>query len=147
LPRRRGRGYNERDGRAENRQGRRCVRKEREQNCPVLPDQPQKGGFTSRGTPSLYCGYDGGVMQKKWVYDELAHARQEGITVDVGGVSYENRSPEELWKVLQRGTYMLDYEADTLGRITALHIDRVEPSERSAYKTMRCTKKQRSEKE
>lgn len=80
-------------------------------------------------------------MQKKWVFDELAHAKKEGIKVDVGGVSYEDRPPQELWKVLQRGAYMLDYEADTLGRIVALHIDRVEPSERPTHKTMRCTEK------
>lgn len=107
----------------------------------------QKDGFTSRGTPSLICSYDGGTMQKKWVLDELAHARRKGISVDVGGVSYEDRPPEELWKVLQRGAYMLDYEADTLGRITALHIDRVGPSEQPSYKSMRCTSKKRSEKE
>lgn len=86
-------------------------------------------------------------MQKKWVYDELAHAKKMGIAVDVGGVSYEDRPPEELWKVLQRGAYMLDYEADMLGRITALHIDRIRSSEQPAYKTMRCTSKKWSEKE
>lgn len=99
------------------------------------------------GYTSLACGCIGGFMQKKWVYDELAHARKQGIRIDVGGVSYENKPPEELWKVLQRGAYMLDYEADTLGRITALHIDRVEPSEQPTYKSMRCTNKKRSEKE
>ena len=86
-------------------------------------------------------------MQKKWVLEELAHAREQGIRIDVGGVSYEDRPPEELWKVLQRGAYMLDYEADMLGRITALHIDRVGPSEPQNYKSMRYAQNKRSEKE
>jgi hypothetical protein len=97
--------------------------------------------------PSLICGYTGGFMQKKWVLEELAHAREQGIRIDVGGVSYEDRPPEELWKVLQRGAYMLDYEADMLGRITALHIDRVGPSEPPTYKSMRYAQNKRSEKE
>ena len=79
-------------------------------------------------------------MQKKWAMDEWQHTRERGISLDVGGVSYTDRNPEELWKVLQRGSYMLDYEADPLGRIVALHIDRVEPSEKPAYRGMRCKK-------
>ncbi len=80
-------------------------------------------------------------MQKKWLMDEWKHAKENGIDVDVGGVSYIDRSPEELWQVMQRGSYMLDYEADSLGRITALHIDKVEPSDKkTSQKGKRCRK-------
>ena len=79
-------------------------------------------------------------MQKKWIMDEFEHAKKAGIAVDVQGVSYSDRNPEELWQVLQRGNYMLDYEGDALGRIVALHIDQIEPSEKPPYKT-RCQKK------
>ena len=48
---------------------------------------------------------------------------------------------------------MLDYEGDMLGRIVALHVDSVGPSEQPSYKTLRCKKtkiwpekKRRSEK-
>lgn len=78
-------------------------------------------------------------MQKKWVMDEWQHTKDNGISLDVDGVSYSDRNPEELWRVLQRGTYMLDYEADSLGRIVALHIDEIEPSKKPIYKGMRCT--------
>ena len=60
--------------------------------------------------------------------DEWQHAKKHGIALDVDGVSYSDRSPEELWKVMQEGSYMLDYEADSNGRIVALHIDQIEPS-------------------
>ena len=77
--------------------------------------------------------------QKKWVMDEWQHTRENGISLDVGGVSYSDKKPEELWKVLQRGTYMLDYEADSLGRIVALHIDEIKSSKKPMDKGMRCT--------
>lgn len=81
-------------------------------------------------------------MQKnQWILEEFAHAKKCGIAIDVEGVSYTNRKPEELLKVMERGSYMLDYEGDALGQIVALHIDRVGPSEKPSYKSLRCTKK------
>jgi len=59
---------------------------------------------------------------------EWRNAKENGISMDVEGVSYDNRTPQELWQVMQRGNYMLDYEADQAGKIVALHFDRVEPS-------------------
>ena len=67
-------------------------------------------------------------MQKKWLMAEWRNAKENGISMDVEGVSYDNRTPQELWQVMQRGSYMLDYEADPAGKIVALHFDRVEPS-------------------
>lgn len=81
-------------------------------------------------------------MQKnQWILEEFAHAKKSGIAIDVGGISYENKSPEEILQVLQKGSYMLDYEGDMLGNIVALHIDKVGPSEKPSYKSLRCTKK------
>ena len=74
-------------------------------------------------------------MKKQWIIEEFVHARERGIRVDVNGVPYENR--EELWQVLQKGSYMLDYEGDALGQIVALHIDKVGPSEKPTYKSLR----------
>ena len=74
-------------------------------------------------------------MKKQWIMEEFVHAREKGIKVDVNGVPYESR--EELWQVLQKGSYMLDYEGDALGQIVALHIDKVGPSEKPTYKSLK----------
>ena len=50
---------------------------------------------------------------------ELAHAREQGIAVDVEGVPYEDQTPVELWELMQKRNYMLDYEGDDTGRIVA----------------------------
>lgn len=76
-------------------------------------------------------------MQKKWIMDEFRHAKKRGIAVDVQGVSYSDKSPEELWQVLQKGSYMLDYEGDSLGHIVALHIDPIKSSDKLPYKRSR----------
>lgn len=78
-------------------------------------------------------------LKKQWIMEEFAHAREKGIAVDVEGISYD--SQEKLWQVLQNGSYMLDYEGDALGQIVALHINKVGPSEKPSYKSLRCTKK------
>lgn len=67
-------------------------------------------------------------MQKnKWILNEAVFAKERGIQVDVDGVDYTNKPVESLSKVLEDGSYMLDYEGDTQGHIVALHIDLVEP--------------------
>ena len=73
-------------------------------------------------------------MHKKWIMDEFMHAKKEGIDVDVHGVPYSDKSPEEFWQVLQTGNYMLDYEGDSMGHIVALHVDLNEPSDRPPKK-------------
>ena len=67
--------------------------------------------------------------------DEFRHAKQKGIEVNVHGISYSDKSPEELWQVLQEGNYMLDYEGDSLGHIVALHIDPIKPSDKPPRKS------------
>ena len=104
----------------------------------ALPEKRRTwvGDFTSqRRLPGRQM--NGGIMQKKWIMDEFRHAQKEGIYVDVQGVSYSDKSPEEFWQVLQEGNYMLDYEGDSLGHIVALHIDPVEPSKPPSYKKRR----------
>lgn len=69
-------------------------------------------------------------MQKnQWVLDEVKRARKQGIPVDIDGTSYDFEEPEQIDKVLQRDSYMLDYEGDALGHIVALHIDSVGSNE------------------
>lgn len=80
------------------------------------------------------------MKQNQWIMDEVDHARRSGIQVDVDGVTYNKESSAKLTKVLEQGSYMLDYEGDSTGRIVALHIDPVGPSEQPSYKTLRCTK-------
>ena len=66
---------------------------------------------------------------------------------DVNGLSYNPKTSANLMRVLENGSYMLDYEGDMLGRIVALHVDSVGPSEQPSYKTLRCKKtKNRPEK-
>ena len=72
---------------------------------------------------------------------------KQGIRVDVNGLSYNPKTSANLMRVLENGSYMLDYEGDMLGRIVALRVDSVGPSEQPSYKTLRCKKtKNRPEK-
>lgn len=88
------------------------------------------------------CRKERGHMQKnRWVLDEVQRARKQGIPVDIDGNSYDYEKPEQIARVLQRDSYMLDYEGDALGHIVALHIDSVGPYEKPSYKSLRCTKK------
>ncbi|MCR5692020.1 MAG: hypothetical protein K6G62_07365 [Eubacterium sp.] len=66
-------------------------------------------------------------MQKEWMLAEFAHAKRQGIAVDIGGVLYDGSHPEQVWELMQRENYMLDYEGDATGRIVALHIDLLGP--------------------
>lgn len=76
-------------------------------------------------------------MQKnKWILDEVAFAKKQGIQVDVGGVNYTDKPMESLSHVLEAGTYMLDYEGDMVGHIVALHIDLVEPSQKTSQQSL-----------
>lgn len=81
------------------------------------------------------------MQANQWILDEAEHAVKSGIKVDVDGITYNQKSSAYLSGVLERGSYMLDYEGDPTGRIIALHIDSVGPSEKPSYKTLRCTKK------
>lgn len=81
------------------------------------------------------------MQENRWVLDEVKRAKAHGIPVDIDGRSYNYEETERVARVLQRNSYMLDYEGDALGRITALHIDSVGPSEKPSYKSLRCTKK------
>lgn len=64
---------------------------------------------------------------RTWFMAELAHAREQGIAVDVEGVPYEDQTPDEVWELMQKRNYMLDYEGDDTGRIVALHIELLKP--------------------
>lgn len=81
------------------------------------------------------------MQRNQWIVDEAVRAKKQGIRIDVGGVSYNEKSREALARVLQKGNYMLDYEGDALGHIVALHIDKVSKVEEPSYKSLRCTKK------
>ena len=60
--------------------------------------------------------------------DQLTYAGQHGIGIDVDGVSYTNRKPRDVIAVMQRGDYMVDYDSDEDGRITAIHVNRISRS-------------------
>lgn len=57
--------------------------------------------------------------------DQLVYAKSHGIDIDVEGISYSERRPEDILRIMERGNYMVDFEGDALGRIIAIHIDRV----------------------
>ena len=85
--------------------------------------------------------YEGETMQQnQWIVDEMNQVYKQGIRVDVNGLSYNPKTSANLMRVLENGSYMLDYEGDMLGRIVALHVDSVGPSEQPSYKTLRCKK-------
>ena len=42
-------------------------------------------------------------------------------------VPYEDQTPDEVWELMQKRNYMLDYEGDDTGRIVALHIELLKP--------------------
>ena len=58
--------------------------------------------------------------------DQLVYAKEHGIDVDVEGISYSDRRPNDVVAVMQRGNYMVDYESDYRGRITAIHINSID---------------------
>ena len=87
------------------------------------------------------------MQQNQWIVDEMTQVYKQGLRVDVNGLSYNPKTSANLMRVLENGSYMLDYEGDMLGRIVALHVDSVGPSEQPSYKTLRCKKtKNRPEK-
>lgn len=57
--------------------------------------------------------------------DQLIYAKKNGISVDVEGVSFARRRAEDVIKIMQRDSYMVDYESDDTGRITAIHVNHV----------------------
>ncbi len=57
--------------------------------------------------------------------DQLNYAMSHGIGVDVEGEPVSNRKPQDVVKIMQRGSYMVDYESDLRGHITAIHINNV----------------------
>ncbi|HAK57581.1 MAG TPA: hypothetical protein DCP06_01235 [Lachnospiraceae bacterium] len=61
--------------------------------------------------------------------DQLKFAKNNGIAIDVEGVSYSDRRPQDVIAVMQRGSYMVDYDSDYQGRITAIHVRKVCRSE------------------
>ena len=80
------------------------------------------------------------MQQNQWILEEADHARKQGIEVEINGVTYNKKTSARLSKVLEKGSYMLDYEGDMSGHIVALHIDPVGPSEQPSYNSLRCTK-------
>lgn len=80
------------------------------------------------------------MQRNQWILDEVAYAKGQGMQVDVGGIACTDRPVEEISKVLEKGCYMLDYEADVKGKLVALHIDLVEPFNQASYRSPRCTK-------
>ena len=57
--------------------------------------------------------------------DQLNYARAHGIGIDIEGVSYSERRPQDVIRIMQSGSYMVDYESDLQGHITAIHINNV----------------------
>ena len=60
--------------------------------------------------------------------DQLCYAKRHGLTIDVDGVSYANRYPQDVIAVMQRGNYMVDYDSDEEGNITAIHVNQISRS-------------------
>ena len=63
--------------------------------------------------------YEGETMQQnQWIVDEMNQVYKQGIRVDVNGLSYNPKTSANLMRVLENGSYMLDYEGDMLGLCT-----------------------------
>ncbi len=60
--------------------------------------------------------------------DQLNYAKAHGIGIDIEGVSYNHRHPQDVISIMQSGSYMVDYESDFTGHITAIHINNVDRS-------------------
>ncbi len=58
--------------------------------------------------------------------DQLNYAQAHGIGIDIEGISYNHRRPQDVISVMQNGSYMVDYESDPTGHITAIHINNVD---------------------
>lgn len=78
------------------------------------------------------------MQDNSWILKEVKRAKRNGIEVDVEGIPYRDLESEELLLILKKDSYMLDYEADMLGKIVALHINKVGLSEKPSYKSLQC---------
>ena len=88
--------------------------------------------------------YEGETMQQnQWIVDEMNQVYKQGIRVDVNGLSYNPKTSANLMRVLENGSYMLDYEGDMLGRIVALHVDSVDY--RNSHPIRRCAVKKQKQ--
>ena len=85
------------------------------------------------------------MQQNQWIVDEMNQVYKQGIRVDVNGLSYNPKTSANLMRVLENGSYMLDYEGDMLGRIVALHVDsrNSHPIKRCAVKKQKTGRKKR----
>ncbi|MBO6308104.1 MAG: hypothetical protein J6N70_04545 [Oribacterium sp.] len=64
-------------------------------------------------------------MKRIRFLDQLIFAMENDIGIDVEGVSYNDRKPQDVIAVMQNGSYMVDYDSDYQGQITAIHIRNV----------------------
>ncbi len=78
------------------------------------------------------------MQDNSWILKEAKRAKRNGIDVDVEGIPYKNMESEEFLLILKKDSYMLDYEGDMIGKIVALHINKVSHSEKPSYKSLRC---------
>lgn len=99
----------------------RCLKVVTSRNAPCFQGERQ----TRDQAEWIAMGRD--EILRTWFMAELAHAREQGIAVDVEGVPYEDQTPDEVWELMQKRNYMLDYEGDDTGRIVALHIELLKP--------------------
>lgn len=76
-----------------------------------------------------------------WVVELAKEAEELGISVDIDGRKYDYADTERVSKVLQRKSYMIDFEGNALGEVVALHFDSVEPCQKPSYKTLRFCEK------
>lgn len=57
--------------------------------------------------------------------EQLMYAQANDIPIDICGVAYTSKKPYEALRVMETGNYMVDYESNSMGQITAIHIDQV----------------------
>ena len=82
--------------------------------------------------------YEGETMQQnQWIVDEMNQVYKQGIRVDVNGLSYNPKTSANLMRVLENGSYMLDYEGDMSGHRNS------HPIRRCAVKKQKTGRKKR----
>ncbi len=65
------------------------------------------------------------MVKSSWLQTELTRAKEQGLTVHIGGnvCAYDN--PEALSCLLEDPGYMIDYVSDEEGKITGICFDKI----------------------